>query len=300
MMKVTLVFLFSIFILFSCSKDKEHSQLTETSLTQDNNLDSTFLITDKDIKWRIFENNISDTLRIFRNNIFAKYGYKFNSKDLQKYYQSMEWYKINPEYNDSSLTKDDSLSIQTIKKYENLLNELNQDSIKILKNIFDFRNKILTQGFDTTVTTYRDITGDSISDSLNTKIIFNENDINVSNVLISKNESVWDEKHSITPCSDLFIDDDLIILNYPVFGYHYYIYTNLDIIIPRVDTFNIDIYDVQRFEGVSSTFYEYVSNFKGPEVIFSDAYCLYAPDISYKIKIWYEPEREFYTFFRGP
>lgn len=57
-------------------------------------------------------------LRIMRNYIFARHGYKFKSKDLQQYFAQYPWYE--PLYNDvsSRLNKIEKENIQTIKSWE--------------------------------------------------------------------------------------------------------------------------------------------------------------------------------------
>jgi hypothetical protein len=36
-------------------------------------------------------------LRLLRNELFARFGYKFNSKDLDKFFKKMSWYKVKPD-----------------------------------------------------------------------------------------------------------------------------------------------------------------------------------------------------------
>lgn len=57
-------------------------------------------------------------LRIMRNYIFARHGYKFKSSDLQKYFAQYSWYE--PRYNDvySSLSSTEKHNVDFIKSYE--------------------------------------------------------------------------------------------------------------------------------------------------------------------------------------
>lgn len=57
-------------------------------------------------------------LRIVRNQIFAKHGYKFNSRDLQEYFGQQSWYF--PRYNDVSsfLTAIERDNVEFIQAYE--------------------------------------------------------------------------------------------------------------------------------------------------------------------------------------
>ena len=57
-------------------------------------------------------------LRIMRNYIFARHGYKFKSQDLQRFFSQYPWYQ--PLYNDvsSRLNKIEKANIETIKSWE--------------------------------------------------------------------------------------------------------------------------------------------------------------------------------------
>ena len=58
-------------------------------------------------------------LRIQRNLIFARYGYKFKSIDLSNYFSKFDWY--NPLHDDvkNQLTENDKELIAEITKIEN-------------------------------------------------------------------------------------------------------------------------------------------------------------------------------------
>jgi hypothetical protein len=60
-------------------------------------------------------------LKIMRNEIFARHGYKFKSQDMKEYFSKQKWYK--PEYDDvtSKLTEVENANIKMIKEYENNL-----------------------------------------------------------------------------------------------------------------------------------------------------------------------------------
>jgi len=75
-----------------------NSQVNSNSYSDDNNVSlalSTRLLTEDDL------NGISKRkLRILRNEIYARHGYFFKSKDLRDYYSAKDWY--HPQYNDVS------------------------------------------------------------------------------------------------------------------------------------------------------------------------------------------------------
>lgn len=57
-------------------------------------------------------------LRLLRNMIYAKYGYKFKSLDLQKYFMKFTWYKPMHENIDSLMTELDKKNIGRVKFFE--------------------------------------------------------------------------------------------------------------------------------------------------------------------------------------
>ena len=58
-------------------------------------------------------------LRIMRNEIFARYGYKFKTTEMKSYFESQDWYSgIYDNVNDK-LTDLEKLNIQLIKRREN-------------------------------------------------------------------------------------------------------------------------------------------------------------------------------------
>jgi len=57
-------------------------------------------------------------LRFLRNMIFAQYGYKFNSADLNNYFSKFDWYKPSLNNVDDRLTATDKYNIQLIQTFE--------------------------------------------------------------------------------------------------------------------------------------------------------------------------------------
>ena len=58
-----------------------------------------------------------EELRLIRNEIFARKGYVFKSSDLQKYFESKEWYVPNNN-NQIILSKNEKSNIDLIRKIE--------------------------------------------------------------------------------------------------------------------------------------------------------------------------------------
>lgn len=58
-------------------------------------------------------------LRLFRNSIYAKYGYIFKSEDLRNHFSRFSWYKGTLENVDDLLNDIDNANIRLIKTFEN-------------------------------------------------------------------------------------------------------------------------------------------------------------------------------------
>ena len=75
---------------------------------------STTLLNDKQ-----FRKMKKSTLRIMRNEIMARHGYRFQSKDLQEYFPSMPWYKPAASNDEVKLSFIEQLNVELIKAVEN-------------------------------------------------------------------------------------------------------------------------------------------------------------------------------------
>lgn len=63
-------------------------------------------------------------LRILRNMIYAKYGYKFKSQDLLDFFSQFEWYKSRYSNVDAMLSTTDLKNIEHIKLYEQFIGNI--------------------------------------------------------------------------------------------------------------------------------------------------------------------------------
>ena len=59
-----------------------------------------------------------DVLRIMRNEIYARQGYRFSDKKLQAYFDSCKWYKPIPDNSKVNLTGIETLNVSLIKQEE--------------------------------------------------------------------------------------------------------------------------------------------------------------------------------------
>lgn len=60
----------------------------------------------------------TEDLRILRNEIYARHGRVFKDKELQKYFESTNWYKPNPDFKDDMLSEVEFKNLSAIKTAE--------------------------------------------------------------------------------------------------------------------------------------------------------------------------------------
>lgn len=71
----------------------------------------------------VLKGKSANELRLIRNEIFARYGYIFNSQDLSDYFETKLWYRPTNSNIDDKLTDVDKSNIEKILKFENLLKQ---------------------------------------------------------------------------------------------------------------------------------------------------------------------------------
>ena len=113
-------FLLLFIILTACQPQQEKAS-DETITTKPR------ILSDYELEGQSLEE-----LRIIRNEIFARNGYRFKSADLQDYFSKMEWYKPKYDNVDSLLSETDKQNIELLLKFE-----------KMLMNSVDWRNALI-------------------------------------------------------------------------------------------------------------------------------------------------------------
>jgi len=86
-------------------------------------------------------------LRILRNTIYARYGYKFSSNDLEKHFSQFSWYNGVKTNVDNELTLIDKTNIELIQKIERNYPENNEYVNELIGNWYLF-GAVSDQGFD--------------------------------------------------------------------------------------------------------------------------------------------------------
>lgn len=69
-------------------------------------------------KYLTLSNESVDDLRYMRNEIYARHGKVFASKDLQEYFLKTDWYKPSPTFDANALTEGEKKLIDVIKNLE--------------------------------------------------------------------------------------------------------------------------------------------------------------------------------------
>jgi len=70
------------------------------------------------LSYRDISSLSSSELRLARNEIYARHGYVFKSKDLQAYFYEKSWYTPDSSFRDSHLSSVEKYNVDFIKSYE--------------------------------------------------------------------------------------------------------------------------------------------------------------------------------------
>ena len=91
-----------------------------------------------------------DELWILRNTIFAKYGYKFTSEFLMKYFSQFEWYNPQFENVDEYLSIIDKKNIDKIMLFEKIDRKIfmDVDVFSKFENLVWNKTQIIAAGYD--------------------------------------------------------------------------------------------------------------------------------------------------------
>jgi len=65
-----------------------------------------------------YENLPKDQYRLLRNLVYARHGYIFKSEDLKAIFNQFSWYKPNPDFKESDLSKEEKAYVERMLKME--------------------------------------------------------------------------------------------------------------------------------------------------------------------------------------
>lgn len=76
---------------------------------------------DKQLTLKQLDNMSRRDLRLLRNLIYARHGYRFKSELLRGYFSDFEWYRPDPKFTSKRLTRIDWRNIKLVKSLEKTL-----------------------------------------------------------------------------------------------------------------------------------------------------------------------------------
>ena len=219
-------------------------------------------------------------LRILKNEIYARHGRIFESKDLKDHFSKTNWYHPSKKYSDTMLSKAELEAIADIKGCEKYLQNPGDKDGQHFDSVKTFFKS--SRRFDTTIVDFLDYTGDGKKEKCVTGISRKGDSIIVHHVIINKNDTIYNKTEVASFASE---KDPL-----PVFD----VYNNLKTAL-RLSPFKASLQSVspdlkKQYEG-KKEFKKYLAKFKG-EVLLTitgeGTGCSY---------FWYAPERKFETLY---
>jgi len=95
----------------------------------------------KEIDHESLEGKSLEELYLLRNEIFARHGRPFKTSELNTYFRSQEWYKLDLEYDDSRLSGTDIANVNIIKRRE----------LELLKHNYIYMNGVKKINFNNVI-----------------------------------------------------------------------------------------------------------------------------------------------------
>lgn len=263
-----------------------------------------------------------EKLRVKRNEIFARKGYKFKSENLQKHFSTFDWYKPRYDHVDSLLTAVDKMNIATILKAENRIKKSRKliqiskaDFLKyetafktagkwekeFIKRLFWTIDNYKGREADTTILTIGNIDGIGSLDTVQNHIYVLDDTTYVESKWFREGKLLWrgDMKNPY-----LGINDDDIFsydLRNPWVTFTIAVHYCEPVLSHRDDYSGIDrevglkmakwYIERKNLQILESDYIEYFDSFKGQLFIYGE------PEIRYELLQWYEPKKKFILYY---
>ena len=290
-MKPRLLFLLCIFFSFSCDTKKE--EIKEAEVQENTIYKTETVLPPPTSAINPGEFALNEELGFIRNEIFARYGRPFKGSKYQQYFSQFPWYKINPSYSDSLLSKNDLRDISILRKYEKTLPNLTDGEVNALKKIIILMKNFRYRSLDTTITVVDDITGIGKMDTMLSHVFEQANTITVNYSLRRDSVVLWEhEEHnpySWISDSSIFYFDSLDVWIRFFIG----VYICQAELRPKESFAGIDLEEAVatgeyyfRKSNISinlQEYQQYLSDFKGKLLLYGET------EPSQKLGIWYEP-----------
>ena len=227
-----------------------------------------------------FSDSALKELRILRNEIFARHGRMFESKDLKDHFGRCDWYHPTKKYSDNMLSKPETEMVRRIAACETYLQKLNDKDRPRLDSVKVFYKS--NQHFDTTIVDFIDYTGDGKKEKCITGISRKGDSVVVHHVIIEGQKTIYDK----TELASFAPDKELV----PIFD----VYNNLKTAV-RLSPFKASLQAVspdlkKHYEG-KKEYKKYLAKFKG-EVLIS----VTGESVGCSL-FWYAPEKKFDTLY---
>jgi hypothetical protein len=234
----------------------------------------------KRVESAFFSDSALKNLRMLRNEIYAKHGRIFESKDLRDYFGKCDWYRPAKKYSDNMLSKPETDMVHRIAACETYLQKLNDRDRRRLDSVKVFYKS--DHHFDTTIVDFIDYTGDGKKEKCITGISRKGDIVVVHHVIIDGQNTIYDK----TELASFAPDKELV----PSFE----VYNNLKTAI-RLSPFKASLQSVspdmkKHYEG-KKEYKKYLAKFKG-EVLIS----VTSESVGCSL-FWYSPEKKFDTLY---
>jgi hypothetical protein len=262
----------TLLIFLSCTQEQEPPRAIPPSFSK-----STFA---KRNEAAFFSDSALWELRVLRNEIYARHGRTFASKELNDRFSRCDWYRPSKKYSDAMLSKAEQEAIGDIKRCESYLQELDEKNKRHYDSIKTFYKT--NPQFDTTIIDFLDYTGDGKKEKCVTRITRKGGSVFVRHIIISRKDTIYNRNApaSFAPEKDLAPTYD--------------VYNNLKTAV-RLSPFKASLQfvspDVKKHYDRKKEYRRYLAKFKG-EVLLTvtseGVGCCY---------FWYAPKKKFEALY---
>jgi|WetSurMetagenome_2_1015567.scaffolds.fasta_scaffold00022_10 hypothetical protein len=230
---------------------------------------------EKRIESAFFSDSAAKELRLLRNEIYARRGRTFESKDLREYFARFDWYRPNPAYRDTMLSKEERAAAAAAQACETYLQKTTAPERRHYDSVKTFSRA--PEMLDTAIVDYVDYTGDGKKEKCVTAIMRAGDRVLVRHVVINGRDTIYDKESraSFAPDRDL-----------PLFGV-YNNYTTAVRLSPFGASLKLISPDIKNLYEGKKELKRYLARFKGNilvTVTSESVGCGY---------FWYAPEKRF-------
>lgn len=178
----------------------------------------------KKIQAAIFSQNSRFDLKIVRNSIFAHKEREFKDASLKKYFKAKSWYKVNPNYSDTLLSKEESDLAERILAYKNGIQKLSHRDLGYIEDLKNVYKEYHTDKVSTRVMK-DDITGEGYTEEMVVNVAMKDNEATLTYFIIHEKDTLYRKAASLFFDPESYMDS---LYYLPLFRECIYPYFNLD------------------------------------------------------------------------